>query len=42
MRVRIDWRGPLFAFYRGDNLLVEMRVWPVTIEYWHKHAREEN
>jgi hypothetical protein len=38
MRIKIDWRGPLFSFYRGDNLLLELRVWPVTIEHWHVDA----
>lgn len=39
MRVRIDWQLPLLSLYRGDNLLIELRVWPVTFAYWHKDAR---
>lgn len=39
MRVQIDWRRPLFSFYRGENLLLELRVWPITVEYWRKDAR---
>lgn len=39
MRVRVEWNWPLFSFYRGDNLRLELRVWPVTVEYWRPDAR---
>jgi hypothetical protein len=39
MRVRIDWQRPMFSFYRGENLLWELRVWPFTVECWHREAR---
>ncbi len=39
MRVWMHWQRPLFSFYRGDNLLFELRVWPVTVALWHRDAR---
>jgi hypothetical protein len=39
MRVRIEWQRPLFSLYRGGNLLLELRIWPITVEYWHRGAR---
>lgn len=39
MHLRLHWHRPLFSIYRGENLLLQLRVWPVTFEYWHKDAR---
>lgn len=39
VRIYIDWKPPLFSFYRGENLLLEVKVWMIHFEWWHREAR---
>lgn len=39
MTLRWNCSRPVFVFYRGENLLLEIKVGPLHFEWWHRDAR---